>query len=190
MDVLSALAWLLVAALLAWSIWTFNRLVRARNLVRAAFSDIDVQLQRRHDLVPQLVEAVSAYARHEKSVFTETVDLRNRAETADRIEDRERAEAQLAERIDRLVLLAEDYPELKAAENFRQLMTDLVDVEDHLQHARRFYNGAVRALNDRVQQFPDLLIARAAGFRTAPFFDAAVQARGVPRLDLSPVASA
>lgn len=165
-----------------WVIAVFNRLVRARNLMRAGFSDIDVQLQRRHDLVPQLVEAVRAYAGYEQSVLSEVTELRGRAERSADPADRDRAEQALAGSIGRLILLAEDYPELKAGENFRQLMVDLVEVEDHIQHARRFYNGAVRQLNTRIQQFPDLVVARVAGFREGTFFSAEIEARAVPNV--------
>lgn len=170
---------LLIAAL-AWFVLVFNRLVRARNLVLAGLSDIDVQLQRRHDLVPPLVEAVRGYAAFEQSLLREVTELRGQAVQAGDIGQRDQAEEALAGGLGRLIVLAEAYPELKAGENFRQLMDDLVDIEDHLQHARRFYNGAVRELNTRVQQFPDLLVARLTGFGEAEFFGAGIEARAAP----------
>lgn len=160
----------------------FNRLVRDRNLVRAGLSDIDVQLQRRHDLVPRLVEAVRGYAGFERSLLERVTELRARASDADDIDARDRNESGLAEGISRLVLLAEDYPDLKASENFRQLVDELVETEDFLQHARRYYNGAVRQFNTRVQQFPDLLVARILRFREAAFFSASIEARMTPSL--------
>lgn len=166
----------------AWGVVVFNRLVRVRNLMRAGLSDIDVQLQRRHDLVPQLVEAVRAYAGYERSVLREVTELRGQAERTSGVTERDEAEQALAGGIGRLVLLAEEYPDLKAGESFHQLMADLVDVEDHIQHARRFYNGAVRELNTRVQRFPDLLVARLTGFREAEFFSAGIEARATPRV--------
>lgn len=172
----------LAAALLVWAIVLFNRLVGTRNLVRAGLSDIDVQLQRRHDLVPRLVESVRGYAGFEKSVLREITELRGRAEQSTQVAERNEAEQALAGGIGRLVLLAEAYPDLKAGENFRQLMGDLVEVENHLQHARRFYNGAVRELNTRVQSFPDLVIARATGFHEEEFFSAGIEARAVPEV--------
>lgn len=172
-----------VAAVVAvWAVVVFNRLVRARNLMRAGLSDIDVQLQRRHDLVPQLVESVRAYAGYERSVLREVTELRGRAERSSAVAERDEVERALADGIGRLVLLAEEYPDLKASESFRQLMTDLVEVEDHIQHARRFYNGAVRELNTLVQRFPDLLVARLTGFREAGFFSAGIEARATPRV--------
>lgn len=171
-----------IAIPLGWGIYVFNRLVRDRNLVRAGLSDIDVQLQRRGDLVPRLVETVRAYASYERNVLEEVTTLRSRAADASDVADRDRAEAELAGGIKRLLLLAEDYPDLKASDNFRQLMDELVSVEDHLQHARRYYNGAVRQFNTRVQQFPDLIVARALGFREAGFFSADIEARVVPEV--------
>lgn len=165
-----------------WAVLVFNRLVRERNLMRAGLSDIDVQLQRRHDLVPQLVEAVRAYAGYERSVLREVTELRGRAERTSGVAERDEAEQALAGGIGRLVLLAEEYPDLKAGESFRQLMADLVDVEDHIQRARRFYNGAVRELNTYVQRFPDLLVARLTGFREAEFFSAGIEARATPQV--------
>lgn len=171
---------LIVLAPAVYAVFVFNRLVRDRNLVRAGFSDIDVQLQRRHDLVPRLVEAVRGYAGFERSLLERVTELRGRASNTDDVGELDRNETALADGISRLVLLAEDYPELKAGENFRQLMEELVETEDHLQHARRYYNGAVRQFNTRIQQFPDLLVARALGFREAGFFSAAIEARMTP----------
>ena len=177
---------LVAAALLAWAIIVFNRLVRLRNQVRAGWSDIDVQLLRRHDLVPMLVEAVKAYAGHEKTLFERVAALRSEAMAAHSPMRLASVEAALEHEVGRLLLLNEAYPELKASENFLRLQRDLVDVEDHLQYARRFYNGAVRALNDGVQKFPDLLVARLFGFRQAEFFEAGEGSAQAPRLELAP----
>lgn len=177
---------LLVAGLLAWAVFAFNRLVRLRNQVRAGWSDIDVQLLRRHDLVPLLVEAVKAYAGHEKSLFERVTALRTEALAARSPARLATVEAALEREVGRLLVLNEAYPELKASENFLRLQRDLVDVEDHLQYARRFYNGAVRALNDGVQKFPDVLVARSFGFKPAEFFEAGPETAQAPRLELSP----
>lgn len=171
---------LFLAAALGWGVVLFNRLVRDRNLVRAGLSDIDVQLQRRHDLVPQLVEAVRAYAAYERTVLDEVTRLRDRAASARDVAERDRAEVALAGHLPRLIALAEAYPDLKADRNFRQLMAELVEVEDHLQHARRYYNGAVRHYNTRVQQFPDLLVAALFRFTPSPFFSAEIESRVPP----------
>lgn len=171
-----------VLSALIWGVVIFNRLVRARNLVRAGFADIDVQLQKRHDLVPQLVEAVRAYAGYEQSVLEDVTRLRGSARNAESITDRDQAEQALAGGLDKLALLAEAYPDLKAGENFRQLVTELTEVEDHIAHARRFFNGAVRQLNDRVQHVPDRFLAGAFGFEPEAFFSAGIETRQVPRL--------
>jgi LemA protein len=177
---------LLPLALLAWAILLFNRLVRLRNQVRAGWSDIDVQLMRRHDLVPMLVEAVKAYAGHEKSTFERVTALRTEAISVKSPARLANIEAALEHEVGRLLVIKEAYPELKASENFLKLQRDLVDVEDHLQYARRFYNGAVRELNDGVQKFPDLLIAHAFGFKQAEFFEAPAGAETAPKLELAP----
>jgi len=175
---------LILLSLLVWAIFAFNRLVRLRNQVRAGWSDIDVQLTRRHDLVPMLVEAVRAYAGHEKSAFERVAALRSAAMSTSTPARLANAEAALEREVGRLMVLQEAYPELKASENFLKLQRDLVEVEDHLQYARRFYNGAVRELRDGVQRFPDLLVANAFGFRPAEFFEAAEGADSAPKVVL------
>jgi LemA protein len=177
---------LVVLAVLVWAVVVFNRLVRLRNLVRAGWADIDVQLLRRHDLVPMLVEAVRGYASHEKATLDSVTALRGQAMQTQSPAQLAGIEQALEQGVGRLLLLREAYPELKASGNFLQLQRDLVEVEDHLQYARRFYNGAVRALNDAVQKFPDLLVARGFGFREAEFFEAGEGNRVAPQLDLSP----
>ena len=163
---MGAIAFAAVAAIVV----VFNGLVAARNQVRAAWSDIDVQLTRRHDLVPQLVAAVQGYASYERATLTTVTELRTRAIAAASLADKAQAEGELARQIERILALQERYPDLKASENFLSLQRDLVGIEDHLQFARRFYNGAVRDLNNRIETFPSLLVARLARFRPAEFF--------------------
>ena len=175
-----ALTWvLLVAGVVVGVIVAliFNGLVRARNLVAAGWADVDVQLQRRHDLVPRLVKVVAAYAQHERQTLEAVTAQRDQAVRAQAVDDVSRAEAALDQSIHRLIAVAEAYPELKAGENFRELQHDLVEIEDHLQFARRFYNGAVRDYNNRVERFPDLLAAKFFDFDQAPFFQAEADAR-------------
>ena len=165
---------LLVLALLALAVVAlllFNRLVRLRNQVRTAWADIDVQLQRRHDLVPQLVATVKGYAGHEHALLAAVTELRARAMATPEPARLGAIEGSLQSALGKLVLLAEAYPDLKASGNFLQLQRDLVDVEDHLQFARRFYNGAVRDYNDATQRFPDLLLANALRFEPYAFFE-------------------
>ena len=160
-------------AVLMPAIWLYNRLVSDRNLVRQGFADIDVQLKRRADLVPQLVEAVRAYAAHEKALLTSVAELRSAALAAPQPAERFARERQLGERLDRLVLLQENYPALKADANFRDLSAKLVEIEDHLQYARRFYNGAVKQYATRIEQFPDVIMAKLFRFQPMPFFETA-----------------
>ncbi len=179
--------WALIAAAgvaLLWAVVAFNRLVRFRNRVREAWSGIDVQLRRRHDLVPALVETVKGYARHEESVLTDVATAR--APLLARPAEQEAVERELTDRIVRLFALVEAYPELRADQNFRRLHHDLVEIEDALQYARRYYNGAVRDLNNAVESFPSSLVARAGGFETQPFFevDSAAERLAV-RVDLT-----
>jgi len=173
---------LLGLVLVFWAVFTFNRLVRLRNQVRAGWSDIDVQLMRRHDLVPRLVEAVRAYAGHEQAVLENVTELRAQAMQTSSPARLAGLEGQLEAGLGRLMLLKEAYPDLKASENFLKLQNDLVEVEDHLQYARRFYNGAVRANNDAVQRFPDLVVARSFGFGESEFFEADDGSRAAPRV--------
>ena len=159
-----------VFVVLAASAVVFNELVAARNQVRAAWSDIDVQLTRRHDLVPQLVAAVQGYASHERATLILVAELRARAMAAASLRDKAQFEGELAQQVQRILALQESYPDLKASDNFLALQRDLVGIEDHLQYARRFYNGAVRDLNNKVEAFPSVLVARVANFKAAEFF--------------------
>lgn len=173
----------LVAALAAWAVVAYNRLVRLRNQAATAWSDIDVQLQRRHDLVPQLVAAVQGYASHEGAVLEAVTALRARALGLRDPAELGQVEAELEQALGRLLLLREAYPDLKASQNFAALQRDLVEVEEQLQYARRFYNGAVRDLNDGVQRVPDVLVARTFGFGEAAFFQAGADSREAPAVD-------
>jgi len=162
---------LLFVILLAAAVWIYNRLIKDRNQVLAAWSDIDVQLKRRHDLVPQLVTAVKAYADYEKATMTAVTELRARSESATHLPEKAAIEDAMEKALHQLIVVAEDYPDLKADQNFRQLQEQLTEVEDHIQYARRFYNGSVRAFNTRIQSIPHLLVARPLGFKAAEFFE-------------------
>ena len=163
-------------AILAPAVWLYNRLVADRNLVRQGYADIDVQLKRRADLVPQLVEAVRAYAAHEKALLTSVAELRSAAIAAGKPDERFSHERQLGERLQNLVLLQENYPQLKADANFRDLSAKLVEIEDALQYARRFYNGAVKQYVTRIESFPDNVMAKLFRFQPMPFFETADRA--------------
>lgn len=182
---MTTIALIILAGLAAAGIYIFNRLVQDRNRVRASWSDIDVQLTRRHDLVPQLVKAVKAYAGYEKATLAAVTQLRTQSEAAARLADKARLEDEMEHGLHRLIALAEDYPDLKADDNFRQLQQELTEVEDYLQYARRFYNGAVRLFNTRIESFPNMLVAGPFGFRQAEFFEVeGAEVRATPRVEL------
>jgi LemA protein len=167
------LAAMIGLAVLAPAVWVYNRLVAGRNLVRQGFADIDVQLKRRADLVPQLVEAVRAYAAHENALLTSVAEVRAAAVAEPKVAQRFSHERVLGERLEKLVLLQESYPALKADASFRDLSRKLVEIEDSLQYARRFYNGAVQQYMTRIESFPDVIMAKVFGFRPMPFFETA-----------------
>ncbi|MCB9989914.1 MAG: LemA family protein [Rhodospirillales bacterium] len=151
----------------------YNKLVKARQFREEALSGIDVQLKRRADLVPQLVESVKGYAGHEKAVFEEVTALRSAAGTQDihDIKARAATEQKMTQGLANIIAIAEDYADLKASANFIKLMDSLIDIEDHLQMARRYYNGTVRNLNILVQSFPGNLVAGLFGFAAQEFFE-------------------
>ncbi|MDX1735259.1 MAG: LemA family protein [Halioglobus sp.] len=152
------------------AVWIYNALVQDRNLVQAGWSDIDVQLKRRHELIPRLVTCVKAYADFERATLEAVTELRTRSEQTDDLARKAAIEDAMEEGLHKVIVTVEDYPELKADDNFRQLQAELVETEDKIQYARRFYNGAVRNLNTRIESFPHLLLARPLGFRPAQFF--------------------
>jgi len=156
---------------LAWFIIIYNLFVRDKNRVLAAWSDIDVQLKRRHDLIPKLIDAVKQYAAYESSTLSAITVLRSESADASGIEKKGQIESQLSTKLHQLIALAEDYPDLKANQSFLDLQKNLTDVENHIQYARRYYNGSVRNLNIRVDSFPDTLIARIFKFVPAELFD-------------------
>ena len=175
-----AIIMLLAAAIAAWAIVAFNRLVRDRQRVRTAWSDIDVQLKRRYDLIPKLVAAVEQYARYERSALETLVELRSRTGQVSDVGEKGRLEAQIGGGLRSLMAVVESYPELKADQSFLQLQGELTEVENHIQYARRFYNGSVRNLNTRIDSFPDLIIARVFGYLPQPFFELADAAEHEP----------
>lgn len=154
-----------------WVAFTFNSFVRRRNKVHEAFSGIDVQLRRRHVLVPNLVRVVEGYAGHERQTLEQVARARGAASEASRVGDRARTENGLSRSLDRLLVLVEAYPDLEADASFRRLHQDLVELEETIQYARRYYNGSVREFNNRIQQFPANLLAPMFGMRQAEFFE-------------------
>jgi len=168
-----------VVLLLLYVVGIYNRLVRLRALVKEGFSGITVQLRRRADLIPNLVETVKGYATHEREVFEQVSANRSAALTAGSVQATAQADAQMTGLLGRLFAVAEAYPELKANTNFLQLQDQLANIEGELQSARRYYNATVRDLNSTIQSFPPVLIARPAGFTEEPFYqdeDQSIQA--------------
>lgn len=162
---------MLFAGLFASAIWTYNQLVKHRNRVDEAWSGIDVQLKRRHDLVPNLATAVQAYAGHEKRVLEELTHTRTETQRAIGVQSMQAAESKLSGAMVHAFGLAESYPDLKAAQNFIDLHQRLIEIEDTLQLARRYYNGAVRDNNIYVESFPSNVVARLLGFKSVEFFE-------------------
>lgn len=152
---------------------TYNGLVRARQMVKEAWSGIDVQLKRRADLIPNLVETVKGYAKHEKDAFREVTEMRTRAQSvpAGDVAGRAAAEGMLGQALGRLMAVAEAYPDLKANENFRDLQASLDKIEGEIQMARRYYNGSARELNVKVESFPSNMIAKTFNFDMAEYFE-------------------
>jgi LemA protein len=177
-----------VAAVVVYAIVVFNGLVRTRQMANEAWSGIDVQLKRRSDLVPNLVEAVKGYAAHERGVLQEVTELRGaaRALPSGDVAARAQAEGALSAALGKLFAVAENYPDLKASSNFLELQQQLSDLENELQMARRYYNGTVRNLNVLAQSFPSNLLAGLFGFAARDYFELSdAGERGAPQVELA-----
>jgi LemA protein len=172
--IIFAVLLLIVVALLFWAIATYNKLVRQRNQVQAASSQIDVQLKRRHDLIPNLVETVKGYATHERGTLDAVVQARAAAVAANGAGPAQRAEAEgeLSQVLSRLMVVAEAYPDLKANQNFLALQTELGSTEDKIAYARQFFNNAVQTINTTIQSVPSNIIAGMGGFKLEEYFEA------------------
>jgi LemA protein len=177
-----------VAVVLIWTLATVNRFVRLKQHMRESWADIDVELKRRYDLIPNLVHTVQGYARHEKATLERVVELRNRAAgNSGSASSQGRDESELLLGLKHLFALAEGYPELKADQHFLELQRQLALTEDRIAAARRFYNGNVRTLNVLRDSLPTNLVARMIGVEPATFFELTTEAeRVVPRLGISP----
>lgn len=172
------LTWVLLGGIglvVLWLIFTFNTLVAARHRVNESWSDIDVQLKRRYDLIPNLVETVKGFAKQEKSVLENVTKARTQAMSAGSA-DKAQAENMLSDTLKSLFAVAENYPDLKSNQNFSQLQTDLTDTEDKIQASRRLYNGTVRDFNIKIEVFPTNLIAGLFGFKHHDFFEVETEA--------------
>ncbi|MFA5126906.1 MAG: LemA family protein [Patescibacteria group bacterium] len=162
---------LIIVVLIAlWLVGVYNGLIRLKNRVQEAWSDIDVQLKRRYDLIPNLIETVKGYMKHEAGVFTKVTEARSKAMQATSTADKAKAEDALSNTLKSLFAVAEGYPELKASQNFLQLQDEISDTENKIQAARRFYNGQVRDFNTKIQVFPTNIFANMLGFKNYDFF--------------------
>ena len=168
--------------LVFYAIGVYNKLVNARNKVDNQFSQIDIQLKRRADLIPNLVETVKGYAKHEKDTFKEVIDARNKAVSASSVNDKIEAENELTGALNKLFALTEAYPELKANDNFLSLQNDLKDSEDKITYARQFYNDSAMNFNNLVEMFPTNIFANMFKFKRYDFFEASEKEKEVPKV--------
>jgi LemA protein len=179
------LIWIVLIGLglvLAWLILTYNSLITLKNRVEEAWSDIEVQMKRRYDLIPNLIETVKGYAKHEEGVFTKVTQARANAMNAQGTGDQAAAQNMLSDTLKSLFAVSENYPQLKASDNFLELQRELTDAEDKIQASRRFYNGNVREFNTKTQIFPNNLIAGMLGFKDREFFDAPEDVNEAPQV--------
>lgn len=180
---MSTIAWVIlvvVALIVFWLIGVYNGLIKQRNQTDEAWSDIDVQLKRRYDLIPNLIETVKGYAKHERELLENVTKARTAAMGAQTVEEQGKAENMLAGTLKSLFAVAENYPELKANQNFLKLQDELSDTENKIQAARRFFNGNVRDFNTKIQVFPNNMIAPMLGFKKYDFFEIEEEAAREP----------
>lgn len=175
----------IVVLIALWAVSIYNGLVSGRNLVKEAASGIDVQLKRRHDLIPKLVETVKGYMGHESGVLEEVARLRSQAQSAGSFAAKGEAESALSTQLRSVFALAENYPDLKANQNFMDLQKTVAALEDEIQMARRYYNGTVRNFNTRIASFPDVLIARMLDCKEFEYFGASDEDRSDPKISFS-----
>lgn len=172
----------LLAVAILWFIAVFNGIVTLRNRTQEAWSDIDVQLKRRHDLIPNLIETVKGYATHEKELFEKVTEARSQAMQAKGAAEAGKAENMLTDTLKSLFAVAENYPQLRASENFQKLQDELTDTENKIEAARRFYNGNVRDFNIKIQVFPNSLVAGMTGSKAFELFQMAEGEKETPQV--------
>jgi LemA protein len=171
MNPIALIILILVIVVVFWLIGVYNALVRLNNKTKEAWSDIDVQLKRRHDLIPNLVETVKGYTSHEEGVFTKVTEARSQAMQAKGPEELAEAENHLSQTLKSLFAVAENYPDLKANQNFAKLQDELTDTENKIEAARRYYNGNVRDFNTKIETFPNNMVAGILKFKKYDFFE-------------------
>ncbi len=183
METLIYIILAVVIVLILWLIGVYNGLIRLKNRTQEAWSDIDVQLKRRYDLIPNLVETVKGYATHEKELFENVTKARSHAMQATGAEEKGKAENMLTGALKSLFAVSENYPELKASDNFAKLQDELSDTENKIQAARRFYNGNVRDFNTKLQIFPNNVVAGMLSFKSYEFFEAEAEQKENVKVD-------
>ena len=171
MKIIGIIIGLVILGVAAWIIGTYNRLVTLRNRTKEAWADIEVQLKRRYNLIPNLVETVKGYAAHERELFEKVTEARSKTITAGTMKEKAEAENMLTSTLKSLFAVVENYPNLQASKNFLELQEELRDTEDKIQAARRFYNTNVRDLNIKIETFPSNIIAQQFGFKKMEFFE-------------------
>ena len=166
-----------IALLVIYVLVTYNVFVKMKNRVDESFSTMDVYLKKRWDLIPNIVETVKGYAKHEKSTLSDVIKLRNGAYDNMSSDEKIKANQQLSKGITKIMALAEQYPDLKANENFKDLSTQLTKIEDEISNSRKYYNGTVREFNDKVQMFPSNIVAKIFGYKAKIMFEATEEER-------------
>lgn len=172
----------LLVVIAGWFFGTYNKLINLRNKKDDQWSQIEVQLKRRADLIPNVIETVKGYAKHEKSTFEEVIKARNTYVSAKTPEDEMKASGEVTQALNKLFALAESYPDLKANENFLSLQNDLKETEDKISYARQFYNDTVLSYNNKVEMVPSNIVANIANFKKASFFEAEEKDKEIPKV--------
>ena len=173
---------IVVAVLVLYVIATYNKLVKARNKVRDQWAQIDVQLKRRYDLIPNIVETVKGYAKHEKEALEAVIAARSKALSATTPEDEMKADGDVSRALSKLLALTESYPELKANENFLKLQDSLSETEDKIAYSRQFYNDNAKSYRNLVEMFPSNIVAKLFRFEAMPFFEASAEEKAAPKV--------
>ncbi|KRN47260.1 MULTISPECIES: LemA family protein [Kandleria] len=173
----------IIAVIVLWCISTYNSLVKLRNKAQTAWAQVDVVLKRRADLIPNLVETVKGYAKHEKETLQAVIAARNNYTNASTVEEQIETSNQLTQAIGRLFAVAEAYPDLKANENFIQLQNELTETENKIQYARQFYNDDVNQYKNKLEMFPSSLVASFGHFERLPYFEAEASAKEAPHVE-------
>lgn len=184
---MTPLYWLaaIVVVVLLWGVWVYNKLVSLRVRASNAWADIDVQLKRRHDLVPNLITTVQGYASHEKAILEDVARLRSEAINSSGPANSDKPEANLSSAIKTIFAIAENYPDLRADQSFRKLQDQLAEIENNIQYARRYYNAVVRDMNTCVQSIPANIVASMSGFSRLQYFQAGDDERNAVMVDIS-----